>query len=249
MTNFAVTQEFIERSQYNKEKILESEKLYERNFYAMGGSQEILQMLALAEPIQPQRILDIGSGLGGPAFLMARRYQASVDGIDFSSAMIDLSRERLREEELEGRVRLFQGNILTLEPEGTYDLLFSSSVFCHIHEKSLLVERLWHLLGEGGVLLFNDYCVGKESSEMQAYIELYRYHLLRMEEWLELLESQGFQKIAAIDCTDRLAHYTEEGLKIALNGEWDAMLKDIFKKRLDRIERGEHRWCVFCYRR
>ena len=206
-------------------------------------------MLSLAEPIQPQRILDIGSGLGGPAFLMARRYQASVDGIDFSQTMIDLSRERLREEGLEGRVRFFHGNILNFEPEGTYDLLFCCNVFAHIHEKSLLVERLWHLLGEGGVLLFGAYCQGIESFEMQAYIESFSYNIPRMEEWLELLASQGFEKIAAQDCTDRFAQQTERALKIVLSGQWDAMWKDIIKKRLERIDRGEHKWCIFCYRR
>lgn len=246
MANFVVQQDFLESSQYYKEFILDSEKAYGRNFCLTGGAEEILQMLQYAEPFQPRRILDVGSGLGGPAFLMTRRYEAPVDGIDVSRPMLELAQERLKEEGLEGKVRFFQGNILTFEPEVKYDLIFSSSVFLHIPEKSRLLDRLWHLLTEGGILLFGDYCMGKDSPEMQTYINQFRYHIMRMEEWLQLLDSRGFQKIAAQNCTARFAEYTRSHLQI--EGISD-LLRDQFAKRLKRIEGGQHHWCVFCYRR
>ncbi len=39
------------------------------------------------------RVLDIGCGIGGSAFYMARRYGALVNGIDLSTNMIEIANE------------------------------------------------------------------------------------------------------------------------------------------------------------
>ena len=48
-----------------------------------------------------QKVLDIGCGSGGSAFFMARHYGVHVTGVDLSSNMISLAKDRLtREEEI-----------------------------------------------------------------------------------------------------------------------------------------------------
>lgn len=44
-------------------------------------------------------MLDVGCGTGGSAFFMARHYGVSVHGIDLSSNMIAIARDRLNREE------------------------------------------------------------------------------------------------------------------------------------------------------
>ena len=44
-----------------------------------------------------QKVLDVGAGIGGSAFLMAQRYGAEVIGIDLSSNMIGIALERAHE--------------------------------------------------------------------------------------------------------------------------------------------------------
>lgn len=107
-----VVRDFIESSQYNRDAVLEDEGLFGRNFFMTGGAEDVERILDAVGHIRPRRVLDIGSGLGGPAFLMARRYETQVDGIDLARPMVELARERCVEEGLEGRVTFIQGDIL-----------------------------------------------------------------------------------------------------------------------------------------
>ncbi len=239
-------QVFNEQLQYSLTEINESERLFGRNFYFTGGMIEVTDMLAYAAPLKPKRILDIGSGLGGPAFLMARKYHAQVDGIDISHSMNQLANERVVEEGLTEQVQFFLGDILTYDMPGPYDLIYSNCVFLHIHDKNLLIKRMYDLLTDGGKLLFGDYCIEKESEEMAHYIHEYHYHLLHQEEWDQRLKQCGFRKLTSEDCTIRLATHSREILAMDhIGAEWE----NVLKKRLDRFAKGEQQWCVFCYQR
>ena len=246
MTDVTITQAFLESTQYNFDEILEDEKLFGRHFYAAGGADEVLHMLRAAEPMKPARVLDVGAGLGGAAFLMARRYDALVDGIDISWPMHHLSKERLAETGLGDRVRFFHGDVLSFSPGLRYDLVFSCNVFLHIQDKDRLLAHLSSLLTEGGTLLFGDYCVGEDGPEMRPYAAKYRYDILGMNAWQRLLIAHGFEQLSAKDCTPRFTDHCEKALRHpAISAEWLGVLT----ARLERIRLGQHRWCVFCYRR
>ena len=59
-----------------------------------------LQEFCLKLNLKPgQKVLDIGCGSGGSAFFMARQYGVQVTGIDLSSNMINLAKDRLVREE------------------------------------------------------------------------------------------------------------------------------------------------------
>jgi SAM-dependent methyltransferase len=241
-----VTGEYLERTQYSVGEVLENEKLFGRNYYSAGGEEEVLHMLRLCEPIRPRRILDVGSGLGGPTFLLAKRYGVPVDGIEITRSMCDLARERLVEQGLDGQVRFIHGDVLSFEPGVVYDLVFSKNVFSHIHDKDRLLDRIRDLLAEGGVFLFCDNCGGVDGEEMRAHSDRFGYHIPRMDEWTEMLAARGFQEVAVEDGTARFAAYCERSLRTdGINDDW----RGVLEKRLGRIARGEHRWGLFCYRR
>jgi SAM-dependent methyltransferase len=72
----------------------------------------------------PSRILDLGTGTGIAARLLARRYpHAEVIGLDLSAAMVDEAR-RLLPADLEGRVRYEVGDAAALTfADGAFDLV------------------------------------------------------------------------------------------------------------------------------
>ena len=64
------------------------------------------------------RVLDIGCGVGGCAFQMARDHGVTVDGIDISRNMIEIGRERCAEAGLDDSVSLRHGTgIFRFPPE------------------------------------------------------------------------------------------------------------------------------------
>ena len=239
-----VTPQFLSDSQYNQAEILRDERIFGRNFYNIGGRRENERILDLAGPITPARVLDVGCGLGGPARLIADRYGAHVDGVDVSAEMIDIARSRLASENRGDDVVLFHSDILDFDTGTTYDLVFSNCAFLHIHNKDRLVSRIRSLLRPQGALLFADFCIGEDGPEMRDYVERYRYDIRRFDDWDELLARHGFQRRHVEDGTERHAEYCREALGgPGINDEWH----DVLTKRLDRIDRGQHRWGIFHY--
>jgi ubiquinone/menaquinone biosynthesis C-methylase UbiE len=72
----------------------------------------------------PSRVLDLGTGTGRAAFLLARRYpEAEVVGVDIAPAMLAEAR-RLTPPELEGRVRFEGADAEHLPyPDSSFDLV------------------------------------------------------------------------------------------------------------------------------
>jgi SAM-dependent methyltransferase len=79
-------------------------------------------LAALERP--PARVLDLGTGTGSAATLVAQRFpEADVVGVDLAEAMVEEARRKLPAE-LEGRVRFEQGDASALDfRDGAFDLV------------------------------------------------------------------------------------------------------------------------------
>ena len=158
--------------QYAPAEIRKYEAIYGRHFVSPGGealARECIERLDLA---RGDRVLDVGSGLGGSAFLMARECGARVHGIDVSPEMVAMASARCREQGLESAVRFTLGDCTALAGSRAYQAIYSRDVFLHIEDKAGLFAVLHELLVPGGRLLFTDYCRGggPASREFQDYV-------------------------------------------------------------------------------
>lgn len=72
---------------------------------------------------KPVKILDVATGTGDLAMLLARRIEGSeITGIDLSEGMIDIGERKIAEAGLSGRIRLQAGDCLKMPwPDGTFD--------------------------------------------------------------------------------------------------------------------------------
>ena len=73
-----------------------TDKLWGRGFLVPGGADTIDKTVAGLD-LQDKRILDIGSGIGGPATKLARDYGASVVGVDIVEDYVAYSAELAKE--------------------------------------------------------------------------------------------------------------------------------------------------------
>jgi len=142
------------------------------------------------------RVLDVGCGLGGSAFLMAREHGVSVHGIDVSANMLASAQERLRAEGLALQVTLVQADVVALPATTRYDVIYSRDVFLHIHDKTRLMALLYDQLLPGGLLFFTDYGrgEGQASAEFVAYIEQRQYDLRTVNGYRVLLDRRVLWK-------------------------------------------------------
>ena len=130
---------------------LQTEIVEQIDEFHVGGSAATERLLDAMELAPGSRILDIGSGVGGPARRAARR-GFDVTGIDlterFVAAAIDLSR-RLG---MGDRVQFLQGSALALPFEAdSFDAAMMLHVGMNIPGKAALMAEVARVLRPGGV--------------------------------------------------------------------------------------------------
>jgi phosphoethanolamine N-methyltransferase len=198
---------FDNNGQYGRTSILRYEKIFGEGYVSTGGHATTLDLCArLGALLRPGvRVLDVGSGIGGAAFHLARTYGATVTGIDLAEEMVAIAREQSARQGQSRSVSFLLGDVLEIRFEHPFDVAWSRDAFMHIPDKPRLFARLSELLATGGRLVITDYARGKApgSPEFERYIETTGYHVIEPEAYGELLRAAGFTDVVVDDATKK----------------------------------------------
>jgi len=106
-------------------------------------------------------ILDIGSGIGGPARYMAHRFGCRVTGIDLTAEFCEVARRLTRLLGLHGRVDFHLGNAVAM-PFGdrSFDGAYSMNVSMNIADKAGLYREICRVLRPGAWLMLSEIAKG-----------------------------------------------------------------------------------------
>lgn len=208
--------------QYTRTGILRYEKIFGDGYISTGGQSTTDHLVAKLGPaLKPGvRVLDVGSGIGGAAFYLAKTYGAHVAGIDLAPEMVAIALERARERQAPDTVSFVIGDILTTDFPALFDVVWSRDALMHVHDKPALFKRLLSLLTPGGTLVVTDYArgTGPGSPEFQAYVRSTGYHLVDPARYGKLLEDAGFVDVEVEDATDKfIAIMKREAAQLAAN--------------------------------
>lgn len=151
------------------------------------------------------RVLDIGSGIGGPARYVAGKYGCHVDGIDLTQEFCDVATELTRKVGLADLVECRQGDALAL-PFGdqSFDRAYTQNVSMNIADKATFFAEAFRVLKPGGLL------AAAELAEGEAGPPLFPVpwadgpatsHLAGVDETRSLLENTGFEIVEFTDAT------------------------------------------------
>lgn len=246
-----VSQAFLDNSQYLSQSIRQYEWVYGEDFVSPGGKVLAREMIARMAPAAGSKVLDVGCGLGGSAFVMASEFDCFVDGIDLSKNMLEIAGEKLLTHGLQDRVSLKWGDCLEMECEPAYDAVYSRDVFLHIHDKARLFSVLFGALRPGGKLLFTDYCCGPKpwNADFDEYVEQRSYCLHGLEEYAGLVSAAGFEQVENEDLTHRFIDILQSDLQriAALDIELPQRnyLQQSWQQKYLRATAGDHRWGLF----
>ena len=107
------------------------------------------------------RILDIGSGLGGPARYMARRFGCRVAGIDLTAEFCEVARLLTARLGLEDRVSFDEGDALAMPfDDAAFDGAYSMNVSMNIADKRALYREIARVLKPGARLCLSEVAQG-----------------------------------------------------------------------------------------
>lgn len=246
-----VTQEFLDSSQYLTQSILQYELIYGEDFVSPGGRTMAAEMIARLGLAPGSRVLDVGCGLGGSAFVMASEFGLQVDGIDLSKNMLEIARQKQRAHGLGEQLNLEWGDCLQLDRADRYDAIYSRDVFLHIHDKARLFLVLKAALRDGGQLLFTDYCCGPKpwGDDFAAYVADREYCLHTPDEYAGLLSAAGFNRVSGEDISARFIDILQRDLErietLDLEPSVRGKLQQSWQQKLVRSTDGDHRWGLF----
>lgn len=127
------------------------------------GVVATVEMTALLEPRAGEHILDIGSGIGGPARWLAWKFGCTVTGVDLTRAFCDAAQALNIVCGIEERVRILHGSALNLPvADGTFDRAYSQNVVMNIEDKAAMYREAFRALKPGGRLVLSNLARGPD---------------------------------------------------------------------------------------
>ncbi len=104
------------------------------------------------------RVLDVGSGSGGPAIFLAREVGCAVTGIDINETGIRAGVALAHEARVEERVQFRHADVSEPLPfgDGEFDAIVCMDVMCHLPSRSQLFDEWRRVLRVGGRVLYTD---------------------------------------------------------------------------------------------
>lgn len=114
------------------------------------------------------RVLEVGSGVGGPAVTIAAHSGAQVTGLDLVQHRVDYAKAHAEARDLAHLARFEVGDAADMPFEdGTFDAVYSIQAICHTPDKARVHAEVARVLKPGGVYLGNDWLMGEDLSPEQ----------------------------------------------------------------------------------
>ena len=139
------------------------EAMYGPGLISLGGYEAVEEMFKGID-LRGRKILDIGSGIGGMAHYLSKKYGASVTGLDIHPWMAEYSMSKAPAE-IKNMLNFVgyndDGSIPLSSKE--FDVIYSKGVLTNVEDKKSLFKELYRLLKPSGILCLVDWLVPETS--------------------------------------------------------------------------------------
>ena len=126
-----------------------------------GQRPATIRLAELVDFTGIERVLDVGSGLGGPSRFLAWRYGCRVSGVDLTAEFVRIAEALTQLTGLVDRVDYRQGSALDLPFEDmSFDVVWSQNVAMNIADRDRLYGEMHRVLKPGGKLGLQEVAAG-----------------------------------------------------------------------------------------
>jgi MPBQ/MSBQ methyltransferase len=200
--------------------------------FHVGGLEATQELAKHMELRAGLRLLDVGSGIGGPARYFAADHGCRVTGIDLTEEFVRVARSLTRRTKLDGLVEFRQASALDLPFEpSTFDGAYMIHVGMNIADKAGIFREVRRVLKPGGLFTIFDIVLrgDERSGDARTAVGAMKYPVPwapseetsfvgTVKEYRDALQNAGFQiaqergrAVFAIEFTERVIARMAQG--------------------------------------
>ena len=186
-----------------------------------GGTDAVDALADAAGINQADEVLDVCSGMGGPARWLAHTRNCSVTGLDLTQSRVESARRLTERVGLSHKVRFHYGDACAM-PFGDqqFDVVIGQEAWVHIPDKSALIAECRRVLRVGGRLSFTDIIERsplQPSERKQMADEMQFARIFSPQQYCELLWASGFDVKVTEDLSERWTLLLQARLQMYLS--------------------------------
>lgn len=192
------------------------EMIYGDDYLSPGGIPSTETLAELGNLTHSQRILDIGSGIGGAAFHLAAKRNCKVQGIDLIESNVLVANRRASERGLSDRVNFVCADATALPfASDSFDIVWGQEAWCHVEDKETLMSESARVLVGGGKLVFSDWLLSDPASpdNEEARSVTASPNMGDLESYLQLMQNERFTLESYVDGSEVFILRYQEVLK------------------------------------
>ena len=172
------------------------------------GGTEVLDELADAAGINHEHhVLDVCSGMGGPARWLAFQRNCKVTGLDFTLSRVEAARRLTERVQLDHLVDFIHGDATAMPlASAHYDVLIAQEAWLHIPDKATLISECARVLKPGGTIAFTDIVTKyplERATEKRLSAEMHTAAIASAENYVSLLKANNCIVTAQDDLSGR----------------------------------------------
>ena len=190
-------------------------------------------------------VLDIGSGFGGPARYLAKRFGSRVVCLNISEVENDRNRKTNREQGVDDLISVCHGAFETIPAQdASFDLVWSQDAILHSADRERVIAEASRVLKPGGELIFTDPmqvddCPQKVLQAVYDRIHLESLASLRL--YRAMTMRHGFTEVSVQLMPNQLRnHYA--AVQTELNARYEEMIDIASREYVDSMLRGLQSW-------
>ena len=182
--------------------------------FHIRGRAATLEIIEALGVTADSHVLDLGSGLGGPARTLSELTGCTITGVDLTPEFCEVATSLSEWTGLSERTRFQVGDATaTGVPEGTMDAALTVHVAMNIEDKPALYAEAFRVLRPGGRFVVYDVLQG-EGGEVRYPVpwanDASTSFLATPEHMRELLPAAGFEVLSEIDSSDKSLVWFQE---------------------------------------
>ncbi|PEQ14492.1 SAM-dependent methyltransferase [Novosphingobium sp. PC22D] len=226
-----------------------------------ASRRTVESMIARVGDLAGKRVVDLGSGYGGAARVLASR-GAHVTCLNLSAVENERNRALNAEAGLADKIDVIDGSYDAMPFEaGSFDIAWSQDAILHAPDRFAVLDEVARVLRPGGLFVFHDPMQADGLTDTSALKPIYeRIHLPDLASigfYRDALVARDFEEVEVDELTHQLGRHYARVREELLSRQQELGLPEDFVTRMaaglghwvDGAANGNLRWAIMVYRK